>query len=107
MRTLCESHGTQLVLIKAPSLYPIWWEEWEEQMEDYARKYDLLYVNLLEAQAEIGLDWETDTYDAGLHLNIHGAEKLRSRQNLLLRKLLSQNLRKCSERIYPVPLVCR
>lgn len=76
MRTLCESHGTQLVLIKAPSLYPIWWEEWEQQMEDYAQKHDLLYVNLLEAQEEIGLDWETDTYDAGLHLNVYGAEKL-------------------------------
>jgi hypothetical protein len=25
---------------------------------------------------EIGIDWECDTYDAGLHLNVWGAEKL-------------------------------
>ena len=31
--------------------------------------------NLIE---EIGIDWETDTYDAGLHLNVWGAEKLSS-----------------------------
>ena len=34
------------------------------------------YINLLDAQEEIGIDWSTDTYDAGLHLNIYGAHKL-------------------------------
>jgi hypothetical protein len=45
-------------------------------MVDYAKKHDLLYINLLEHQEEIGIDWSTDTYDAGLHLNVYGAEKL-------------------------------
>jgi hypothetical protein len=78
MVELCKSHGTQLVLIKAPSLYPVWWDEWDEQMVEYAEKHDLLYVNLLEKQEEIGIDWSKDTYDAGLHLNVYGAEKLAS-----------------------------
>ena len=34
------------------------------------------YINLLNASDEIGIDMQTDTYDAGLHLNIYGAEKL-------------------------------
>ena len=76
MVELCKSHGTQLVLIKAPSLSPVWWDEWDQQMVDYAEKHDLLYINLLEHQEEIGIDWSTDTYDAGLHLNVYGAEKL-------------------------------
>ncbi len=75
MRLLCEENGTQFVLVKAPSLSPVWWDQWDQQIEEYAEKYDLLYVNLLDYQEEIGIDWSTDTYDTGLHLNVYGAEK--------------------------------
>ncbi len=76
MRILCEQEGISLILVKAPSLYPYWYPEWEEQIEAYAKRYDLPYFNFLEAIPEIGLDFQTDTYDAGLHLNRAGAEKL-------------------------------
>lgn len=72
---LCAEHGTRLVLIKAPSLSPVWWDEWDAQMEEYALENGLLYINMLEYQAEMGLDWSRDTYDGGLHLNVYGAEK--------------------------------
>jgi len=75
MVQLCEEKGTQLVLLKAPSLSPVWWDEWDAQIEAYAQEHDLLYVNMLDYQEEIGIDWTTDTYDAGLHLNVWGAEK--------------------------------
>lgn len=75
MVRLCKEHGTKLVLIKAPSLYPIWWDQWDAWIEEYADENELLYLNLLNHQAEIGIDWNTDTYDAGLHLNVYGAEK--------------------------------
>lgn len=78
MVKLCEENGVELVLVKAPSLYPYWYEEWDEQMEDYAKARDLKYYNFLEVTDEIGLDFNTDTYDAGLHLNLSGAEKLSS-----------------------------
>ena len=73
---LCEESGVELVLIKAPSLYPEWYDEWDEQIETYAAEHGLKYYNFLEMQEEIGLDWSQDTYDAGLHLNLSGAEKL-------------------------------
>jgi hypothetical protein len=76
MRELCEKHGTELVLIKAPSLSPVWWDQWDKQIEEYAEKYDLTYWNFLDYQEEIGIDWNTDTYDTGLHLNVYGAEKM-------------------------------
>ena len=76
MRELCEQHGTELVLVKAPSLSPVWWPQWDEQIAEYAEKHDLVYWNFLEHQDQIGIDWNTDTYDTGLHLNVYGAEKM-------------------------------
>ncbi|MDE6751041.1 MAG: DUF1574 domain-containing protein [Lachnospiraceae bacterium] len=76
MTELCKEKGIKLILIKAPSLYPYWYDEWETQVEDYAAKNDLLYINFLELTDEVGIDYNTDTYDAGLHMNLSGAEKL-------------------------------
>lgn len=76
MRSLCEEKGIRLILIKAPSLYPYWYPQWEEQVEDYAAAYGLTYINFLELADEIGIDYSTDTYDMGLHMNLSGAEKL-------------------------------
>lgn len=75
MVRICQAHGTQLILIKAPSLSPIWWDEWDAWVEAYAEEKELVYLNLLDHQTEIGIGWNTDTYDAGLHLNVYGAEK--------------------------------
>ena len=73
---LCQENEIQLILVKAPSLYPYWYEEWEEQVEAYAKENDLLYINFLELIEETGLDFSQDTYDGGLHLNLYGAEKI-------------------------------
>ncbi len=73
---LCEANGVELILIKAPSLYPVWWDAWDRQISAYAAERGLLYINMLRCQEEIGIDWSADTYDAGLHLNVFGAEKL-------------------------------
>ena len=76
MRELCEREGVELILIKAPSLYPYWYPQWDDQMKEYADKYGLKYYNFLDVTDEIGLDFSVDTYDSGLHLNLSGAEKL-------------------------------
>lgn len=75
MVKLCNENGARLVLIKAPSLSPIWWEQWDAQISEYADQHDLAYINILDYQTEIGIDWDTDTYDSGRHLNVYGAEK--------------------------------
>lgn len=76
MTELCRERGVELILVKAPSLSPVWWPKWEEQVTQYAERNGLRYYNFLESQQEIGLDWTRDTYDGGLHLNVYGAEKL-------------------------------
>lgn len=76
IRQLCREEGITLILIKAPSLYPYWYPQWDSQIQEYAQKYGLAYYNMLEYTEEAGIDYRTDTYDAGLHLNVSGAEKL-------------------------------
>lgn len=75
IRELCEQKGIPLVLIKAPSIEPVWYDNWEKQIDDYAAQYQLPYINYLELVDEIGIDYSTDTYDGGLHMNLYGAEK--------------------------------
>ena len=76
IRSLCEDNGIQLILVKAPTLYPAWYPQWEEQIEAYAKEHGLTYLNFLEKTDEIGIDYTKDTFDAGMHLNLSGAEKL-------------------------------
>jgi hypothetical protein len=63
------------LFIKAPSLYPYWYPEWDEQVKAYADKYGIKYINFLDVADEIGIDYNTDTYDGGLHMNLSGAVK--------------------------------
>ena len=76
MRLLCEENGTEFVLIKAPSLYPYWFDEYDAQIKEYAQTHGLKFYNFTECIDEIGLDFSVDTYDGGLHLNLTGTNKL-------------------------------
>jgi len=77
MRELCEEKGVELILIKSPTNHwKFWWyEEYDAQINAYADKYELDYINFIPLCDEIGIDWQTDTYDGGMHLNVYGAEK--------------------------------
>ena len=77
MRALCEQYGAELVLVKAPtnSVKYYWYDEWDAQIVSYAKEKNLTYYNFVGMDEGLGLDWSRDTYDAGLHLNVYGAEK--------------------------------
>lgn len=75
MADLCEENGIQLILVKAPIMYPYWYDEWDSQIVTFAQERGLQYINFIPLRDEIGLDMTVDTYDGGLHLNIYGAEK--------------------------------
>lgn len=76
IRELCENAGAELILIKAPSVYPYWYEEYDAQIESYAEEHGLAFYNFLDHVEEIGIDYTQDTYDQGLHMNLTGATKL-------------------------------
>ncbi len=71
---LCKENGIGLVLIKAPIEYPFWYEQWDSRLQEFADSRGIPYINYI-GNEDIGLDMSVDTYDAGLHLNITGAEK--------------------------------
>ena len=90
MTELCKEKGIQLVLIKSPSLYPHWYDEWDANMEQYAKDHGITYINMLKiAESEIGIDYSLDTYDAGLHMNVTGAEKCSSYLGKILKEKFS------------------
>mgnify|MGYP003290232691 CR=1 FL=1 len=72
---LCKEKDIQLILVKTPSVFPHWYDEWEQQIVDFADRNGVSYVSLLNASDVIGIDYQMDTYDAGMHVNIYGAEK--------------------------------
>jgi hypothetical protein len=86
MRELCEENGSELILVKAPTnSWAYWWyDEWEEQIKEYANEKKVAYYNFIPLADEIGIDWQTDTYDEGLHLNVYGAEKFTKHLGALL-----------------------
>lgn len=84
---LCEENKITLIFIKAPSLYPYWYEEYDSNVQEFAKENHIDYYNFTEEISEIGLDFSTDTYDGGLHLNLNGATKF----SRYLAKLLKEN----------------
>ena len=74
MVRLTNEHDIDLILIKAPNLYPYWHNEWDEQIIAFAEDNGLLYINFLDYTDDIGLDWSAHSFNAGLHLNVFGAE---------------------------------
>ncbi|MCL2837081.1 MAG: SGNH/GDSL hydrolase family protein [Defluviitaleaceae bacterium] len=75
-RELCAEKGIELVLVKAPTIYPYWYREWDDQIAAYADRHGLLYVNLLELADEAGIDYSIHSYNAGFHFNVQGAETI-------------------------------
>ena len=70
---VCRKRGISLVLFSAPSPAN-WTMRRHNTIRDTAESLGLPYIdgNLL----DLGIDWDTDTYDRGDHLNYRGAAKV-------------------------------
>lgn len=72
---LCAKEEIPLLLIKTPSIYPYWYDEYDTFMESYAKDNNINYLNMIKDIDMMQIDFNSDTYDGGLHLNLSGATK--------------------------------
>ena len=75
IQALCEKNGAQLILISAPSAKN-WNYTNHNGMVALAAEYGLPYIDMNLMREEIPIDWQTDTKDAGDHVNWAGAQKV-------------------------------
>ncbi|MDM8313053.1 MAG: hypothetical protein SO128_13880 [Clostridium cadaveris] len=74
---LCKENDIQLILYTVPS--PVNWNyKRYNGIKDFAERNKLPFLDLNLKTEELGIDWATDTYDKGDHLNFFGAQKLTS-----------------------------
>ena len=73
---LTAAHDIELILVKSPAQHPPWRPLWNQQIVDFAAENNLRFINFLDYVDEIGLDFQYHTFNAGVHLNVFGAEKL-------------------------------
>lgn len=73
---LCEDKKIKLVMVEIPKT--IWSLEKNKAIIELANKYGIDFIDFNLMQNQIGLDWSNDTYDAGGHMNVYGAEKVSS-----------------------------
>lgn len=71
---MCSENNCKLVLIGMPTPQT-WCQEKHDDIETYALQNNLNYIDL-NTDDNISIDWEKDSSDGGLHLNIYGAEKV-------------------------------
>lgn len=73
--TLCQSHGAELVLLSTPS--PVCYNYARHNaLSEYAKEQKLTYLDLNLNTKAVGIDWQTDSFDQGDHLNLSGAVKV-------------------------------
>lgn len=74
---LCNENGAFLILMSAPSPKNYNFKK-HNAIAEYAKEKGLPYMDLNLQVKELGMDWQTDSYDKGDHLNLNGAQKVTS-----------------------------
>lgn len=73
--SLCNENDVPLFLYSAPSPVNYNYSK-HNAVKKYAAEKGLPYLNLNLKTEELGIDWKTDTFDKGDHLNLSGAKKV-------------------------------
>lgn len=71
----CRENGSRVILYSAPSTKNYSTAK-HNALTAYAKKLGVQYVDFNTSLGRTTIDWNTDTYDGGDHLNYYGAEKV-------------------------------
>ncbi|MCM1115547.1 MAG: SGNH/GDSL hydrolase family protein [Clostridium sp.] len=84
--SICKEHNAQLVLLTVPSGNSWNWKK-HNTVAAYAKTHNLIYTDYnVDMDLLDGFNWETDTKDAGNHLNNSGAVKVTKAYEKVLRE---------------------
>lgn len=72
--SLCKENNSELVLMKIPEP-KLWTPEKNQAISDYAKENNLKFIDL-NYDENVNINWKKDTYDAGDHLNLDGAQEV-------------------------------
>lgn len=81
IKQMCDANNIQLLAVKVPSVYDpyfyssAWTTERCEKTHMVCEKYGIVYYDLL-YDTDINFDYEKDSFDSGMHLNLYGAQKV-------------------------------
>ena len=80
IKELCDRHGTNLVLVKVPTMHvpqyytSAWTNAKSKMVSEIAEEYQLPFLDIIEENESL-VDFTADSVDGGRHLNVYGAEK--------------------------------
>lgn len=74
LHEICEENGVELVLISTPSTKN-WNTKRHNHVEKLADEKGITYIDMNLYTDEIDIDWSSDTFDGGDHMNYSGAVK--------------------------------
>lgn len=72
---LAQSYNCEILFVCMPSASS-WSYEKHNTVNDYAKKYNIPFLDFNLDQFDTGFNWLTDSRDAGNHLNTNGAKKM-------------------------------
>lgn len=86
--SFCKERGIKLILVKTPDMVSWSMGKYEKLMEFMAEYKDIPVVDMLYGDYTVEINWETDSFDGGKHLNFYGGLK----STAALGKWMSENL---------------